>query len=100
MTFDQESNFILPIYPKNFRAVKFLNNELICLVGEILRQKSNWVGAEKAIVMVREASTTEEKPLLLGWNNRNVLLRAKLQLLSRFCENPNLIEGRDHQLRT
>lgn len=41
VAFDQESNFVLPIYPKNFRAVKFLNNKLICLVGEILRQKSN-----------------------------------------------------------
>lgn len=69
-------------------------------MGEILRQKSNLVGAEKAIVIVREASTTKEKPPMLDWNNSNVILRAKLQLLPRFCENPNLLEGRDHQLRT
>lgn len=52
-------------------------------------------GAEKATLIIKKINATEEKPPVLGQDNRKRVLRSKLhppEALS--CEYPNLCKGR------
>lgn len=64
-------------YPENLNEVDFKANGLICLAEETLSEERIQASDEGTTLIIKQGSTTEEKPPVLHWENGKRTPRAR-----------------------